>query len=75
MLNKYLTIYSVVCEFSNRETNISFQKCFDYITPEPIEMCYTHILNIVSNETNVPLAEFTQSYFSCVISYKSKINL
>lgn len=75
MLNRYLTVYNVVCEFSNSEANTSFQKCFDYITSEPIETCYTHILNIVSNETNTPLLELTQCYFSCVVSYKLRINL
>lgn len=75
MNNRYISVYNVVCEFSNTETNKSFQKCFDYITGEPIETCYSHILNIISNETNTHLLEFSENYFSCTISFKSNINI
>jgi hypothetical protein len=74
-MENYLIVYSVDCEFVNTKTQKCEQICFDYITPEPIENCYDHIINILSNKTTAPIKDFFTSYFSCVISEVKKINL
>ena len=43
-----MTVYSVECSYTNTD-NETIYFCFKHITPEPIEMQYDYIINIVCN--------------------------
>lgn len=59
-------VYSVECSYTTTN-NESRQFCFKHITPEPIEMQYSYILNIVCGNIGLSFKTLCSNYFDLQI--------
>lgn len=60
-----MTVYYIVAQYSIDDQ--CGQCCFHYMCNAPIDTCFAHIMNIISNTTKIPIAILETCEFDCVI--------
>jgi hypothetical protein len=73
-MNKTITVYHIEYEWVDENNEEGLSSHFKYVTPEPLETCYEHILNkICQRHKYITWESLFTSYFDMTIQVERVI--